>query len=65
MILLNWRQTEPAIITRWRGPDGRIAAVIAVNPPSPVPTLIGPPGVAGPIGPEGPVAELIDGGTFN
>ncbi|MEW6576189.1 MAG: hypothetical protein AB1408_07545 [Pseudomonadota bacterium] len=50
---------------RWRGPDGGIAAVVAANPPSPVPTLIGPPGVAGPAGPEGPVAEIIDGGTFN
>jgi hypothetical protein len=64
MMLLQWRQTEPVIITRWRGPDGGIAAVVAANPPSPVPTLIGPPGVAGLPGPEGPVAEVIDGGVF-
>lgn len=65
MMLLNWRQAEPDIITRWRGPDGAIATILAANPPSPVPTLIGPPGLAGPAGPEGPMAELIDGGTFN
>jgi hypothetical protein len=64
MMLLGWRMHEPAIVTRWRGPDGGIAAVVAANPPSPVPTLIGPPGVAGPVGPQGPVAELIDGGVF-
>jgi hypothetical protein len=65
MMLLVWRMSAAAIVTRWRGPDGGIAPVTAANPPSPVPTLIGPPGVAGPVGPEGPVAELIDCGTFN
>lgn len=65
MMLLQWRQPEPALTLRWRGPDGGIAATVAANPPSPVSTLIGPPGVAGPPGPEGPVAEIIDGGTFN
>jgi hypothetical protein len=64
MMLLTWRHAEPEIITRWRGPDGGIAAVVAANPPSPVPTIIGPPGVAGPVGPEGPLAELIDCGEF-
>jgi hypothetical protein len=65
MMLLGWRMPEPPIVTRWLGPDGGVAALVAANPPSPVPTVIGPPGVAGPVGPEGPVAELIDGGTFN
>lgn len=65
MMLVQWRQPEPALTLRWRGPDGLNAAVVTANPPSPVPTLIGPPGVAGPAGPEGPVAEIIDGGTFN
>jgi hypothetical protein len=65
MMLLAWRQAGPDIITRWRGPDDSIAAIVAANPPSPVPTLIGPPGPAGPEGPQGPVAEVIDGGTFN
>jgi len=65
MILLQWRKPEPALVLRWRGPDGAIASVVAANPPDSVPTLIGPPGVAGPPGPEGPVAEIIDGGTFN
>ena len=65
MMLLTWRMPDTAIVTRWRGPDGVIVAVTAANPPSPVPTIIGPPGVAGAVGPEGPVAELIDCGTFN
>ena len=62
MILLRWRMPNPPILLRWRGPDGAIAAVVAANPPKPLPTIIGPPGVAGP---QGPVAEIIDGGTFN
>jgi hypothetical protein len=65
MIALRWRQPGPAIITRWRGPDGAMAASAVVAPPLPVAALIGPPGVAGPTGPEGPLAEIIDGGTFN
>lgn len=65
MMLLQWRLPDPPLVLRWRGPDGGIAAVMAANPPTPLPTLIGPPGVAGPQGPQGPVAEIIDGGTFN
>ncbi|MGL5838239.1 MAG: hypothetical protein ACRCY3_07025 [Sphingorhabdus sp.] len=64
MIALRWRQPEPAIVVRWRGPDEAVAAEAIVSPPAPMPVaaLIGPPGVAGP---PGPVAEIIDGGTFN
>lgn len=65
MMLLQWRKDNPALELRWRGPDGGLAPIAAANPPTPLPTLIGPPGVAGPPGPEGPVAEIIDGGTFN
>lgn len=65
MMLLQWRMPDPVLVLRWRGPDGGVAANVAANPPSPVPTVIGPPGVVGPAGPEGPVAEVIDGGTFN
>ena len=65
MIALRWRQPEPAIVVRWRGPDGVIAAGTVVTPPLPVAALIGPPGMAGPQGPQGPLAEIIDGGTFN
>jgi hypothetical protein len=66
MIALRFRQSDPAIITRWRGPDRQMAAGAIASPlPAPVATIIGPPGVAGPAGPEGPVAEVIDGGTFN
>lgn len=64
-MLLQWRRADPAIAVQWRGPDGGIAAIAAADPVSPLPTLIGPPGVAGPPGPEGPIAEIIDGGTFN
>jgi hypothetical protein len=62
MMLLQWRLPDPALVVRWRGPDGGIAAHLAANPPAPLPTIIGPPG---PAGPPGPVAELIDGGVFS
>jgi hypothetical protein len=65
MMLLQWRQPDPPISLRWRGPDGGIAPVAAASSPSAIPTLIGPPGIQGPAGPEGPVADIIDGGTFN
>jgi hypothetical protein len=64
MMTLGWRLPEPAIVTRWRGPDGRLAPSALVVPLMPIPTLIGPPGQTGPAGPIGPVAELIDCGTF-
>jgi hypothetical protein len=48
MMLLQWRMPDPVLVLRWRGPDGGLANVATANPPSPVPTLIGPPGVAGP-----------------
>ena len=64
MIALRWRQPEPAIVVRWRGPDGAMAAGAVVSPSLPVAALIGPPGVTGPQGPQGPLAEIIDGGTF-
>jgi hypothetical protein len=64
MMILQWRSAEPAIVTRWRGPEGPIAPLILANPPTPIPTIIGPPGVPGPEGPQGPIAEIIDGGTF-
>lgn len=64
-MLLQWRQPDPLITLRWRGPDGGIAAVAAGSTPDAIPTLIGPPGVQGPVGPEGPIADIIDGGTFN
>ncbi len=65
MIALRWRQPQPVITLRWRGPDWAMAAGAVVSPPLAVAALIGPPGVAGPEGPQGPVAEIIDGGTFN
>jgi hypothetical protein len=65
VIVLQWRQPAPAIVTRWRGPDGRIASSALIVPVSPIPTLIGPPGAPGPQGPVGPVADLIDCGVFN
>lgn len=64
-MLLLWRQPDPPLTLRWRGPDERIAPVAAASSPFAIPTLIGPPGVQGPEGPEGPIAEIIDGGTFN
>jgi hypothetical protein len=64
-MLLVWRQPDPPITLRWRGPDSGIAPVAAASTPAAIPTLIGPPGVAGPAGPEGPIADIIDGGAFN
>jgi hypothetical protein len=66
MIALRWRLPDPVVLVRWRGPDGVMAAgAVVMPPPLPVAALIGPPGVTGPQGPEGPLAEIIDGGTFN
>jgi hypothetical protein len=64
-ILIQWRQPSPAIVTRWRGADARLAPSALSVPIPPVPTLIGPPGVAGPPGPQGPEPAIIDGGTFS
>ncbi len=64
--VLTWRRPDPPIITRWRGPTGRTAVTAAANPPTPVATIIGPPGVAGPAGPTPDLtAAVLDGGTFN
>jgi hypothetical protein len=65
MIVLQWRQPEPAITARWRGPDERLAPSALAVPVHPIPTLIGPPGVAGPPGPQGTLPDVIDGGSFN
>lgn len=54
MIALRWRQPEPSIVTRWRGPDGSLAPSALAVPPLPVATLIGPPGLPGAAGPQGP-----------
>jgi hypothetical protein len=61
-MLLAWRQPGPPLTLRWRGPDGGIAPMAAASSPVAIPTIIGPPGAAGP---PGPVADIIDGGTFN
>lgn len=53
-LVLRWRQPDPPIRTRWRGPDGRLARSALAVPEMPVATLIGPPGVVGAAGPEGP-----------
>jgi Collagen triple helix repeat (20 copies) len=53
MITLLWRQPDPAIRTRWRGPDGRLAVSALAVPSVSIPTLIGPPGVAGIQGADG------------
>ncbi len=67
MIALLWRQPDPPIVTRWRGPDGSLARSALAVPPLPIATLIGPPGPpgpqglpgtatgTGPAGPQGPV----------
>jgi hypothetical protein len=65
-MILNWRQVDPVIVTRWRGPEGGLASVALANPPLPIPTIIGPPGATGPAGPPIDITvAVIDGGTFN
>ncbi len=61
-MVVQWRRPDPLILTRWRGPDGRLAPSALAVPPLPIPTIIGPPG---PAGPPGLPADIIDGGTFN
>jgi hypothetical protein len=68
MIMLVWRQPDPPVRTRWRGPHGSLAvSALSLGTPI-VPTLIGPPGLPGPQGPPGSSfsldAAVIDGGTF-
>jgi Collagen triple helix repeat (20 copies) len=52
-LLLLWRQSDPPIVTIWRGPEGSLAPSALAVPPRAFATLIGPPGVAGPAGPPG------------
>jgi hypothetical protein len=61
-MLLQWRQPPPTVVARWRGPDGMLAPAVSPSSIGSVPTIIGPPG---PTEPTGPVADIIDGGTFN
>ena len=69
MIALQFRQPDPAIIARWRGPDGDTGGRGDCLPSThPCRHLDRPPGNAGrkdQPGPEGPVPGIIDGGTFN
>ncbi len=52
-VVLGWRHPPPAIVTRWRGPDGTLAPSALAVPVRPLAAVIGPPGVAGPAGPAG------------
>lgn len=58
MIALTWRQPDPPIITRWRGPDGSLAPSALAVPLRPIATLIGPPGTTGNSGPTGPTGAI-------
>jgi hypothetical protein len=64
MIALVWRQPDPSLVTRWRGPEGSLIPSALSVPLMPIATLIGPPGVAGPPGAVGPALDIIDGGVF-
>lgn len=45
---LVWRQPLPAVITRWRGPEGGITpSALSPLTPSPLAAIIGPPGAPG------------------
>ena len=68
VLTLAWRRPDPSIVTRWRGPDGRVAQNALFVPQPQLAAIIGPPGVAGDRGPAGPPGDVatavIDGGTF-
>lgn len=48
MIVLQWRQSEPAFRTRWRGPVATLVPPDPARPAAPLAAIIGPPGAAGP-----------------
>lgn len=50
-LVLRWRVPPPTIRTRWRGPAG-LAEAVRRAPETPIAAIIGPPGDAGPAGPE-------------
>lgn len=53
MITLVWRRPDPAIVTQWRGPEGRVANSALMLPLPQLAAIIGPPGERGPPGPPG------------
>lgn len=46
-LVLQWRQPDPAIVLRWRGPTDEMMMAIAANPQTAVAAVIGPPGASG------------------
>lgn len=57
MITLLWRRPDPAIVTQWRGPEGRVANSALVLSLPQLAAIIGPPGERGPPGPPGSATE--------
>jgi hypothetical protein len=62
-MLLQWRQAPPAIVTRWRGPDGTLAPSALHVPARPLAAVIGPPGSVGPAGATGNPGPVGPQGT--
>lgn len=62
MIVIVWRMPSPPLALRWRGPAESLARSALAVPIPPLPTLIGPPGEAGPPAPLD--AAILDGGSF-
>lgn len=51
-LALRWRVPARQVPTRWRGPQGQLAA-LGRDPALPIAAIVGPPGPAGPQGPAG------------
>ena len=46
-LVLQWRQPDPALVLRWRGPADEMMMAIAANPQTAIAAVIGPPGASG------------------
>ena len=60
---LQWRQPAPPLTLQWRGPDARVLAALAAKDGAALPTLIGPPGPAGPGIVSGSITLSLPGGA--
>ena len=55
--VLRWRQAEPPLKLRWRGPDAQTVDALAQRPMMPLAAYIGMPGATGPQGALGSSGE--------
>lgn len=46
-MILRWEQPAPPVALAWLGPDQRVRAAAAYQPPRPIAAIVGPPGPSG------------------